>query len=289
MGLWGRQPKRAPNVVPSYGVLLRVHYVLDDDTAWCGMLWGRGVANCSWTSMLPPCGSFGSIEATWDRADLSRGRTLAASTTWPASWDIGGADELKGPRSGRNRGRVGSARGGRGAGGSLRGGLLPAADGGAPLPRGAADDRRDAVVRGAPARRVGGAGRLLGGGAEVRRPRPLDWLGLPRPARPPAPARQQQPLPGAAGTVHAEPGVARAGAVRAARGRQLAGALRLSAAAAGPSSTRRASVAPPTAPRTGPASAACAASAASAAATARRPALPSWSSSAPWLPTRGCS
>ena len=55
-------------------------------------------------------------------------------------------------------------------------------------------NRRDAVVRGASSRGVAGAGRLLGGGAEVRGPRPLDRLGLPHPARPPAPARQQQPL-----------------------------------------------------------------------------------------------
>ena len=133
----------------------------------------------------------------------------------------------------RNRGRSGVGRGCRGAGDGGGGRALSGADGGAPLPGGAAEDRRNAVVRRALARPVGGADRLLGAGAEVRRPRPLDRLGLSHAVRPPALARQQQPLPDPAGLARAESGLAGAGAVRTAAGGGLAGALRPPARAAG--------------------------------------------------------
>ena len=64
------------------------------------------------------------------------------------------------------------------------------------------------MVRRAPARRVAGAARLLGGGAEVRRAGPLDRLGLPHPVRPAAPGREQQPVPDPAGRERAEPRLA---------------------------------------------------------------------------------
>ncbi len=177
----------------------------------------------------------------------------------------------------RGVGRAGVGRGRR---------SLPGADGGAPFPGRAAEDRRDAAARRAPARRVAGAARLLGAGAEVRRSGPLDRLGLPHPARPPAPARQRQPVPDPAGAAGAEPGLAGAGAVRAAPGRRLAGALRASAAAG---DVRR----PGAPPRHGvprrelDARRARAASAACAAATARCRPRPSWCSRAPWLAARG--
>ncbi len=81
----------------------------------------------------------------------------------------------------RNRGWSGVGRGCRGAGDGGGGRALSGADGGAPLPGGAAEDRRNAVVRRALARPVGGADRLLGAGAEVRRPRAVP---LPAPRRP---------------------------------------------------------------------------------------------------------
>ena len=128
--------------------------------------------------------------------------------------------------------------------------------------------------------RVAGAGRLHGGGAEVRRPRPLDRLGLPRPARPPAPLASNSRflvLPGPR-TPNLASRVLALCARRAAA--DLAGALRPSAAAG---DLRRSGALPrhrlPRRDRT------CVGRTRgfrpSAAATARRTALPSWSSFAP--------
>ena len=96
-----------------------------------------------------------------------------------------------------------------------------------------AQDRRDAVVRGALAARVGGTDRLFRAGLEVPGAGRLDRLGLPGAVRPVASGHRQQPLSDPARLASAQPGLATAVAVRAVPGLGLAETLRPSAAAAG--------------------------------------------------------
>ena len=109
---------------------------------------------------------------------------------------------------------------------------FPRAHGRAPLSRRAVEDRPDRLVCGRRRqRRMAGAGRLLGGGAQVRRARRLDRMEPAGAVRTAAPDRQQRAA--ASSSASAEPRLAVPRALRPAHQRRLAGAPSSSAAAPG--------------------------------------------------------